>query len=220
MAAEPDADPAPSVRVSDPEDYNQTQRLRAINQARQRVEDTIEQSAIWQVSNEGFGESDRQQVVRAALYSYLTNIEWLMVEAESFDLLRHLELGTIRLDPPDTFMQLASAEHQGFPRLIGYPALEPFEVSITGVEGYLTAPEVFEKTWTVQIEHRHTRPGSVSKTEETYMPVHISLNAFRAANKFLSTAGIDVDLAEEQHRVVIDEEALKEVEQWRKQQGL
>lgn len=203
-------------QVSDPEEYNQQQRLRAINQARQRVENTIEQSMMHLVTADEFGVADRQQVVRAALYSYLTNIEWLIVDAGEKELLQEQPLGEVQIDPPEEFVRWADSKG-GYPKVIGSASLEPYTRPITGIQGYLTAPEVFSHTWALNVQKRHEQPHSVERTKHTYMPVHISLNAFRLANRFLQQAGVDINLEEEQHRAVVDEEVIKEVEEWRQQ---
>lgn len=203
--------------VADPDEYNQTERLRSINQARQRVENTIEQSMAQAATDEQFGETERQQVIRASLYSYLTNIEWLMVQAEEHELLTERDLGEVVIEPPERFRRLAHSDDRGYPRVIASGDLEPYTHPINGIQGYLAAPEVFSATWTMQIEPRHDRPQTISETKQTFMPVHVSKNAFRTANSFLSKAGIDVDLQEEQHRAVVDDEVLEEVEKWRSQ---
>lgn len=180
-------------QVSDPEEYNQQERLRAINQARQRVEDAIEQSMVRLVTDPDFEDADRQQVIRATLYSYLTNIEWLMAEADETTLLHEFELGQVRIEPPERFVGWVSERHTG-PRVIGSPDLDAREYPIVGIQGYLTAPEVFEATWSVRVDQKHTNPQSISERKETYMPVHVSLNAFRAANRFLKDVGADIDM--------------------------
>lgn len=219
MAVE-DPEERPRHAVADPEEYNQTQRLRAVNQARQRVEDTIEQSMVRLVTDPEFQEADRQQVIRAALYSYLTNIEWLMDDAENRKLLSEQSLGTVTIHPPAEFVQWLKQGDRGYPRVIGADSIEPWTKEIVGIRGYLTAPEVFEHTWRLQVQKRHERPQPVERTKQTYMPAHISMNAFRMSNRFLSQAGIDIDLKEDEHRAVVDEEVLKEVEEWRKQHNL
>lgn len=203
--------------VADPEEYNQTERLRSINQARQRVENTLEQSMAQVATDDRFGEVERMQVIRASLYSYLTNIEWLMVESEEHKMLTEQQLGEVVIDPPERFRRLANSDNRDYPRIIASGDLEPYTHPINGIQGYLSAPEVFSETWTMQVEPRHDQPQTMSQTKQTYMPVHVSKNAFRTANSFLSKAGIDVDLQEEQHRAVVDNDVLEEVEKWRKQ---
>jgi len=206
-----------SFRVADPEKYNQEQRLRAINQARQRVEELIEQTMIRMVSDDHFDEGDRQQVIRAALYSYLTNIEWLIEQAGQEALLTKQSLGNVQLDPPEDLVELGRRDRTGWPRVIGTASLEPRIWPINGIYGYLTAPEMFEQAWSLQIERRHEQPEVVTMSEQTFMPVHVSLNAFRVANWFLKQAGIDVELEEGQHRTIIGDKELKEVDAWRRQ---
>lgn len=221
MAAEPEQQGG-RARVSDPEEYNQQARLRAINNARQRVEDTIEQSMVRLVTDDEFGEADRQQVVRATLYTYLSNIYWLMVEAASGDsetraTVTEREFGEVRLDPPEEFVRIVDGQNRGYPRAIGDADLDAETWTITGVRGYLTAPDVFEAEWTLPIEERHGEPQPVTKKKTTHMPVHISRSVFDEVNGFLNRAGFDADLETEQHRAVVDQDVLEEVEEWRQQ---
>lgn len=185
-------------RVADPEEYNQTQRLRAINQARQRVEDTIEQSMVRLRTDTEFEEPDRQQVVRASLYSYLTNIEWLMVAGGETKLLKEKELGTVTINPPQAFVEWGNNKQRDGPTVIGPQSLGSYEHPIYGIQGYLTAPEVFEASWSLDVQKRHSSPQTVSRAKQTFMPVHISLNAFRLANRFLNESGIDIELKEDE----------------------
>lgn len=198
------------VTVADPEEYNQQQRLRAINQARQRVEETIQDSMIRLRTDQNFTEGDRQQVVRAALYPYLTSVEWLMAESGETEMLQESDLGTVTIEPPEVIRELQKGD-----RVIGSPSIKPFKTSISGIEGYITAPEVFQKTWSVTVKKRHSGPSEIVESKETHMPVHISMNAFRMVNRYLNQAGIDVSLHEDQHRAEVDDEVLKEVEEWR-----
>jgi len=205
-------DSTSSSEVADPEGYNQQERLRSINQARERVEDTIQDSMVRLRTDAEFTESDRQQVVRAALYPYLTSVEWLMAESGNKDLLQDRELGTLTIQPPTQLQRLAD---EG--RVVGDPNLQPLQQTISGIHGYITAPEVFRESWTVTVRKRHSGPTEVNQVKETFMPVHISKNAFRMVNRFLNQAGVDISLHEDQHRAVVDEEVMEEVEEWREQ---
>lgn len=202
--------PDQGVQVADPEEYNQTERLRAINQARQRVEETIQDSMIRLRTDQNFEEADRQQVLRAALYPYLTSVEWLMAESDGTEILSEAELGTVTIQPP---ANLRKAVEQN--RVVGSPSIRPYEHTISGIQGYITAPEVFEESWTVTVKKRHSGTIEMSETKQSHMPVHISMNAFRMVNRYLNQAGIDVSLHEDQHRSVVGDEVLEEVEEWR-----
>lgn len=215
MAAErQDGDDPPEYAVADPEEFNQTQRLRTINEVRKQAGEAIQATMTQLRTEDDFDVTDRQQILRAAVYRYLTEIEWLAVKAEDTELLKDTEFGTVELVPQD-LKNLLNGQADGRVRVIGKPDLKPWTHPIKGIQGYLTAPEVFEHTWTVQVDTRHGGPQPVPETRASYMPAHISLNAFRMANRFLSKNGIDVELSEEQHRAVVDKELLKEIEQWR-----
>lgn len=204
--------PDDGVQVADPDEYNQTERLRSINQARKRVEETIQDSMIRLRTDQNFEEADRQQVLRAALYPYLTSVEWLMAESEDRETLHDAELGTVKIHPPSSIREAVEQN-----RVVGSPSIGPYEHTISGIQGYITAPEVFQKSWTVTIKKRHSGPTEVTETKQSYMPVHISMNAFRMVNRYLNQAGVDVSLHEDQHRSVVGDEVLEEVEQWRQQ---
>lgn len=195
MAA--DTDGNDGLTVADPEEFNQTQRLKAINEARERVKETIEASMARVVGDDEFTEGDRQQVVRATMYSYLTDIEWAMVEANEVGLLREQELGQVVIPPPERFVELADSDSGDYPRVIGAADLSPYVVEINGIQNYLAAPDVFQHTWRLRIEERHDRPETLTEKRQSYMPVHISKNAFRIANRFLNEAGADINLQED-----------------------
>lgn len=203
--------------VADPEEFNQTTRLRTLNKVREQVGETIEATMTQLRTDDSFAVEDRQQILRAAVYRYLTEIEWLAQDAGADDVLTGTEFGTVTVHPPERLRRIARGDIGGYPRVIGSPTLEPTHWTISGIVGYLTAPEVFSDTWSLTVEKRHTGPETISESAGTYMPAHVSVNAFRIANRFLNEHGIDIDLAEDQHRAVIDDDVMEEVEQWRKQ---
>jgi hypothetical protein len=204
-------------RVADPEEFNQTERLRAINEVRRQAGETIQATMTQLRTDAEFDASDRQQILRAAVMRYLTNIEWLAHQAEHTELINDMEFGTVTLNPPAHLVDVVSDKSRGYPRVVGSPDLSAERWTIRGINGFLTAPEVFEATWTLTVDTRHDGPQRISETRTTFMPAHVSFNAFRMANQFLSKQGIDVDLADEQHRAVVDASVMKEVEEWRKQ---
>lgn len=215
MSAEEDE---PGERsVADPEEFNQTERLRTINQVRKQAGEAVQVTMTQLRTEEGFELSDRQQVLRAAMYRYLTEIEWLAHQAEDAALLKKESLGTVELQPPEYLKELVNGRTEGYPRVIGDQSVEAREWSIQGINGYLTAPEIFRHTWTVQVDTRHEGSKPLQESVATYMPVHISLNAYRLSNRFLAKNGIDVELEESEHRDVVDKDLLEEVEQWRRE---
>lgn len=213
-------DEGEAPRVADPEEFNQTTRLRTLNEVRKQAGEIIEATMTRLRTEQGFGVDDRQQILRAAVYRYLTEIEWLAHDAEAVDLLQNDLLGKVSLEPPERLQQLVYSQRDGYPRVIGAPTLETVEQQIKGINGYLTAPEVFEASWSVTVEKRHSGPQTITETRATYMPAHVSLNAFRMANRFLNQNGIDIELADEQHRAIVDNDVIEEVEQWRQSQDL
>lgn len=215
MAAEQQDDEPAEYRVSDPEEFNQTQRLRTINRIREQAGEAIQATMTQLRTEDDFSVEDRQQILRAAVYRYLTEIEWLAFKAEDDELLHGKEFGEVQLNPPAHLRKAVNNPAEAGVRVIGKPDLKPWTYTITGIEGYLTAPEIFEASWTVRLDTRHGGPQAVQESEWTYMPAHISLNAYRLANQFLAKNGIDVELAEEQHRAVVDNELMEEIETWR-----
>jgi len=213
MEVNSDTDQA-RLQVADPEEFNQTERLRAVNDARRRVEEANQATMVQSRTDEYFDESDRQQILRAAVYRYLTNIEWLAEKADATELLAETSFGTVELEPPPEIKQLIT-KRDGYPRVVGGQRVTTYEHEINGIHGYLTAPEVFRHTWTVDVNKRHTGTTSITRSRATHMPTHISLNAFRMANQFLANNGFDVELSPNQHRAVVDNAVLNQIEQWR-----
>lgn len=205
------------VQVADPEEFNQTERLRSINQVRDQAGKAFEQTMVKLRDEPEFYEDDRRQILRAAVMRYLTEIEWLVHKAEEYDLLREIHLGDVVLEPPEYLVNLATDKSDSYPRVVGSPDIKAKTWSINGFNDFLTAQEAFSATWSVSVDTRHEGPTMVSESVSTFMPAHVSFNAFRMANQFLSGQGIDVDLSEEQHRAIVDETVMEEVEKWRKQ---
>lgn len=214
--ASADGDDAAETRVADPEAFNQTERLRAINQARQRAGEAFEVTMAQVRTESDFDVADRQQILRAAVMRYLTNIEWFVQKAEEYELLQQVSLGEVRLQPPPRIAKIAENDAGDYPRVVGSADLEPEAWPINGIQGFLTAPEQFSASWSLSVDTRHSGPSTLTETRTTFMPAYVSFNAFRKANQFLSNQGVDVDLAEEQNRTVVDDGVLKEVEAWRK----
>lgn len=217
MAAEQQAtgDTPPEYAVADPEEFNQTQRLRTVNEVRKQAGEAIQATMTQLRTDDDFDVTDRQQILRAAVYRYLAEIEWLAYKAEDRELLFEESFGEVTIRPPDYLREIVNNPMEAGVKIIGKPSLEPGTHSVDGLTGYLTAPEVFEASWSVRIDKRHEGPTEVYEQQSTYMPAHISLNAYRMANRFLAKHGIDVELAEEQHRAVVDRDLLEEVEAWR-----
>jgi len=203
--------------VADPEEFNQTQRLRTINEVKKQAGDAIQATMTRLRTDEGFDESDRQQILRAAIYRYLTEIEWLAHQADDSEILQQANFGTVELQPSPQIQKLVKTKDEGYPRVVGAPSLKKYKKQIHGIRGYLTAPQVFEETWSVKIDTLHEGVQNHHDRQASYMPVHVSLNAYRRANQFLAENGIDIELAEKQHRAVVDNELVEEVEQWRQQ---
>lgn len=218
MAADPDETAEQQEHtVADPEEFNQTERLRVINRVREQAGEAFEVTMSQLRTESEFDEADRRQILRAAVMRYITNIEWLVHKAEDYERLQTADLGEVVLEPPANLVRLAKEQTGDYPRVIGSPDLEPKVWQINGFNDYLTAPQSFSATWKLSVDKRHAGPSAMSETRSVFMPAHISFNAYRLANQFLSEQGMDVDISEEQHRAVVDDDVIEEVEQWRKE---
>lgn len=207
----------PEHTVADPEEFNQTERLRVINTVRKQAGEAFEATMSQLRTDSDFDEADRRQILRAAVMRYVTNIEWLVHKAEDEERLQNRELGKVVLEPPEYLVQLTEQRTGSHTRVIGDPDLSPKVWVIEGFNDYLTAPQTFSATWSVSVDKRHAGPTTLSESKSAFMPAYISFNTFRTANQFLSEQGMDVDISEEQHRAIVDEDVMEEVEKWREQ---
>lgn len=199
MAADPENEAAEptQVQVADPEEFNQTERLRSINQVREQAGKAFEQTMVKLRDEPEFYEDDRRQILRAAVMRYLTDIEWLVHKAGDNELLAEIHLGDVVLEPPEYLVNLATDKSDSYPRVVGSPDIKPQTWSINGFNDFLTAQEAFSATWSISVDTRHDGPTTVSESVSTFMPAHVSFNAFRMANQFLADQGIDIDLSED-----------------------
>lgn len=202
-------------QVADPEEFNQQRRLRSIFDARDRARNIYEAT-----QDPTIGESPQSLAAnyRAAVQNYIGEIEGLLKKYEwdddETDLWQQVRLGPILIQPPQ---EITSLHHDADVRVIDASEIEAEEQYLNGLRGYLGASFPVQKSFQVPVEERHKGQHTVTATVQVEMPVSVSYRAFRYANDFLTKVGFDIEIESQQHRSVVDDELIEEVEEWRKQ---
>jgi len=141
---------------------------------------------------------------------------------------QELVIGEETLYPPDTdgyqFSLMRHAERyddKTLKREIGIPANadlpQPYTETFQGLSSVLNANRI-SRTWIVKTKVRGPPSEHETVTPQAVKPVpkHVLENAIEAADNFLQSVGIGLDISDE-HQTEIDRELLEEVDEWRKQ---
>lgn len=200
----------PTAKVSDEEKNNQQARLRAIQRA---WDEAIERRTASEDSVLS-GDSDeqaRRRYYRIGVERLLLELESLGERTESSELWQSTTLGVVEIPLPERIRKAVKDPQVRVPWGVDQP--EAKRIPIDGLSAILDIP------WPLTVEF--TLPVGQSEeirdTATREPPIQVLDNAMRVARKFLGETGLDIEVSEAEHRAVVDEELLEEIEQWRKQ---
>lgn len=172
-------------------DYVEHRRQKSIYDARKMARDVILEAKRQHSRNQIPAET-LQTDARAAVETYITEVEHIANKAGADDLLNTAEIHTIQLEPPEDLMVYVNQDEHAVLTETPGPKV-PTGGHITGLWGFMTAPDVFSANWTIDVEVRHEGPRDVTETASTRMPVEASMDAFRHVNLFLEMVGLDLE---------------------------
>lgn len=172
-------------------EYVEHRRHKAILDARQTARNVII-DAKRQHSRGEITQAALQADARTAVEMYITEIEHMAQMANAKRLLREELIHHINIAPPDSLLQYFENDDHS---VRGTPprAKTPDQGEIRGLWGYLTSPDVFTATWSIDVDIKHEGPKTVTETASVRMPVEASMDAFRKCNQFLQDAGLDIE---------------------------
>lgn len=190
-----------TFEIEDPGEFNQRTRLKNINDARQRVRQ------YWElVETDGQDTpEDADRVLYTVVNGFLSEIEWLMVNNDATNYLHEETIGEFQIGPPH---QIETLVKDDTVRIIGTPNLDPVTIKIKGIHGpqdpangtvygFMNAPTVFQRDYSVHADVRHEEADTYTQTAARVMPKHISIAAFRLGCRFLAEAGLDARIKDE-----------------------
>ncbi len=205
--------------VADPEEFNQQRRLRSIHDARDRAR------ATYEATQDPSVDADYQTLAanyRSTIQNYIGEIEGLLqtYDFDDSDIEKNywegVDLGPLTISPPPKLVKLRDQKDVS---IIGDSDLGPVQYEVPGLSGYLeiAAHCPIRESFSIHIRRRHKGQETVTGASSTEMPISVSYEAFRTANRFLTDVGFDVEIETQEHRSDVTDEVLEEVERWRKQ---
>lgn len=200
--------------VSDPEEFNQQRRLRSIHDARDRAREVRE------LTQDPSVQADQRTLAatyRAAVQNYVGELEGLLrryeFDDDEPDYWTAYQFGPVEIPAPSDLTQFqGSADAE----IIDNTGLRPKTRQIRGLNGYISVDCPFEAQFSVPVKRRHRGQETISATVTMEMPIEVSHDAYRIANRFMTMTGFDIEIATE-HRAVITEELIEEVNEWHEQ---
>lgn len=155
----------------------------------------MKDSARKALVDEGLEDVGPQQylhLVRRRVKGYISELEHVMRQAGAQSLLRDEQIHVVTIRPPEELLNLCDSEKHTV--LSERPEPKPAQQGdIRGLEGYMTAPDVFSAKWTIRVDKRHEGPQPVTASATTPMPLAASWDAFRKANRFLQHSGLGLE---------------------------
>lgn len=202
MSRADDGQSTQDFRVDDPEQYNQSRRMRTIHDAR----DEARRARIAIESPEhDVGPETAAAYYRTAVELYIEELEPKLVEYEQTyssedgtmqegrkPYYSGVELGSAHIHPPD---DLVDGVESGEYEVIGDQTLEPKTYDVVGLRGYLNAPKPFAAKFSLKVRARHQGQTTKSQTVMQEMPIDITRAAHRRMNMFIDEIGLDLELS-------------------------
>jgi len=165
----------------EPSDYLRKRRHQSVNDLR----DSVYQARMraYQAMTEGSAESIKNNIIRAAVENYITELEPLLVNTEKGEQYwKDAELGTVTISPPD-----GKYDYKPF----GYAQ------DLIGLRDFQDAPKHFSGTFQYEISSHVSGEQTKKARSEVSMPESVSWVAFRYANQFAYEIGLDIDHKDE-----------------------
>jgi hypothetical protein len=191
--------------IDDVGDLNQRQRLKSIDETRQRALEML--GELTAAESRGYSEADAAVALHAVVKAHLVNIEQLMRSHGSAELTSQ-PLGEITIQPPDSIELRGTSDTVDLSdhrvQLQDTQDLEPATATVTGVlpsednEGtaYLSLPSRLRQHWSVKVNVKHDGLRVAEGRAASPVPRRISESAFRLSEQFLHEFGLDARLDE------------------------
>lgn len=178
----------PDLAVEDDE-YVRRRRLKAINDARDRVAEVGLRARLEQMEG-NIRSIHREAVYTEAVQSFLIQAEMVIRKIEGSEkLLKKEELGSWRLSPPSTTSGCALLSINGLEHCKYDP--ERREVTAVGLRSLYESSAVYTVHWKIT-EERHIGENRISNNSSMgVFPEHVSRQAFSRAVRLLDKAGIN-----------------------------
>lgn len=197
-------------KVQDEKASNQQSRLRAIQRAwdeaisrRTASEDSV---LVGGASSE-----DRLRYYRIGIEQFLMQLVSLAERTDSDEYWHEEVLGTVVIPIPERIRKAMADPQTRIPWGADRP--EPVEITVVGLFGFLKQQWPARREFVLPVG-RSDDIRAIGAREPT---MDVLDNTLYTALRFLGQTGLDIEVEETEHRAIVDEEILKEIEKWRKQ---
>lgn len=182
--------------IDDPGEFNQRRRLKAIQDARERVykqrAHALDLEAVGAISTQ-----TKRQIIREAVTDLVLEVEQLIIgnTEENQD------------NPGNKYWTEA--------QIGAIPLADGSTYPLFGLHDFLSAPNPIVQTWTEEpdappgFDVHPNRKEARERREETQIPEEVSMRAFRLVTKFLNDVGLDAQPEE-----TLPTFGFKELEDW------
>lgn len=175
-------DPELQSTEIEPSDYLRKRRHAAVNDLRERVYRSRDRA--YDVLADGYPEALKNDIIRASVENYVTELEPLLVNTEQGqEYWEDVDIGEVHILPPDDGREYM--EDLGF------------EVRLEGLIDFQSAPKRFTADFTFEQNDMVSGRQLGRASNEVAMPERVSWNAFRYANQFAYEIGLDIDHKQE-----------------------
>jgi hypothetical protein len=190
----------------------QSDRVRAISEARETVIETMNLSEALYHENE-LSKDDKQLQIARATESYIRELGFLLRDSEvGEEYWENIELGTWSIEPPEPnilIWRYIERTGEGITPTDTYPEMptnyelentEDFEVrqiEFQGLKSFVKTPIRKEIEYTARFRRRfHSQTKNITESVTRIVPEQISKRAFSLTNDFAGKMGLDVEVTE------------------------
>jgi len=206
----------PDIRIDDPEELSQTQRIREILNRRQGVLEARDRAYDETIAGEVGDEqaiAHYQSRLESLILDLWTKFETLELEDDDEGrtgeyYLKEVHIDTIEVPPPAELMPDSDDDI-----LDGAEPPTPKTVSIDGLQWFIENDPYVRASFSVE---SWNPPGTRTATNARHIPIKTLDKADVKINEFIDKAGIDADFEEKEQRTKIDRDLLEEADEWRK----
>lgn len=176
--------------VEDPTDYKQRHRIKSMLEARDMVLEQRRRAKDLYISGE-IDETLTKSMLRDAIEGYIYESEQKIREYLPDD-----------DEDEEDFDDQASVSKWVWEECdLGEIQTETGPIGFTGISSIVEAPSTIKVSWTEEEDH-HMEGRRKTRYTETYeIPMSVSMEAFRALNRFWNEMGMDIEM---KHKLPVD----------------
>jgi len=199
------------IAIADPEDISQSKRIHELLARRKEALD-IRNTAFDMVQEGELGAHGARALYQRRITTLIMDL-WRKFQTATDDSGNHIGqqyldekvIDTVAVEPP---AELHQSDAPGFEQP------DSKDVPICGLRWFIEHDGFVSATF---VGRTLNPPGTRKITQEKPVPLQTLDKALLVCNEFLDETGIDADFSEGEHHTHIDEDLLREVDEWRQE---